>query len=368
MTTGVEDPASYGRYARHELIPGWRQDRLADATAVVAGVGALGNEVAKNLALAGIGRLVLCDPDTVRTSNLSRTVLFRPADVDCGVPKVTAAAAALRELAPDVVVEPRQNRLGSGVGLGALRDAAVVIGCLDSRRARLELLGRCALVEASLVDGGTTPWGGEVRLRLSVDEPCYGCSLTAHERSVTDVPWSCGDTADAGPLGASVAATALIAAWVTLAAIRIVLGEPPEYRLVRIDGLLGLAGPVAVRRDPACPHHRPIGTPEPLAVGSDDTVAELLARLPAAMEPLAWNDFRPAGSCPHCGASYSHAPDAGAASRLCGTCRRRLRSPFSRRLRDADPELVLRDLGVAPGEILPALLPEGKFRWLRLDH
>ena len=69
------------RYARQRLIPQWDQRRLAEATAVIAGVGAVGNEVAKNLALLGVGRLVLCDPDIVARSNLSRTVLFCDGDV-----------------------------------------------------------------------------------------------------------------------------------------------------------------------------------------------------------------------------------------------------------------------------------------------
>jgi len=34
------------RYARHELIPGWNQQQLADAKVVIVGMGALGNEVA----------------------------------------------------------------------------------------------------------------------------------------------------------------------------------------------------------------------------------------------------------------------------------------------------------------------------------
>ena len=69
------------RHHRQQLIPGWDQERLAASTVIVVGVGALGNETAKNLALAGVGRLILCDPDTVSASNLSRTVLFRPEDI-----------------------------------------------------------------------------------------------------------------------------------------------------------------------------------------------------------------------------------------------------------------------------------------------
>ena len=79
MTAGPERGQARrraGQIRQAALIPGWDQRRLAAATVVVIGVGALGNEVAKNLALAGIGRLVLCDPDVVSVSNLSRTVLF----------------------------------------------------------------------------------------------------------------------------------------------------------------------------------------------------------------------------------------------------------------------------------------------------
>src|SRR5690242_1832673 len=98
---GATDAEAADRYARQVLVPGWAQTRLAAATAVVAGTGALGNEVAKNLALAGVGRLVLCDPDVVDTGNLSRATLFTAADV--GRRKVDAAADALARLVPSVV-------------------------------------------------------------------------------------------------------------------------------------------------------------------------------------------------------------------------------------------------------------------------
>ena len=125
------------RFARHAGVSGWRQETLTDATAVICGMGALGNEVAKNLGLAGVGRLVVCDPDTVERTNLSRSVLFGERDV--GRLKVDAAVDALAELAPHISVEPRAATLTAGVGLAELRDNAVVLGCLDSRRARLYL-------------------------------------------------------------------------------------------------------------------------------------------------------------------------------------------------------------------------------------
>src|SRR5262249_39451081 len=78
------------RFARFRLISWWEQERLTRARVLVLGVGALGNEILKNLALLGIGRVFLADLDRVEDANLSRSVLFR--EEDRGRPKVEAAA------------------------------------------------------------------------------------------------------------------------------------------------------------------------------------------------------------------------------------------------------------------------------------
>ncbi|MEU8633211.1 ThiF family adenylyltransferase [Amycolatopsis sp. NPDC048633] len=329
------------RHDRHDRIPGWDQARVSAARVVVVGAGALGNEVVKNLALAGVGRIVLCDPDTVALGNLSRTVLFRQADI--GRPKARVVAEAVAGLAPGTVVDPRVRDLVSGVGLGELADATVVIGCLDSTRARLQLLGRCALAGAPLVDGGTTPWGGEVRLRLTTTEPCYACTLTAEQRAESDDRWACVSDVPGRPVPSSIVGTAIVAGWSTLVALRTVLGDPPPYRLLRVDGPSGETSPVVVGRDPDCPFHRPLDGPvEPVAVGTHDTVRSLLAELPAGAVPLAWAPFP--------------RPDRGP-----GAVGRRTLS-----LRDAEPGTRLEDLGVAPEEVLAVRLVEGEYRWLRL--
>lgn len=383
------------RYARHRLIAGWDQKTLATSTAVVVGVGALGNEVAKNLALAGFGRLILCDPDTVSASNLSRTVLLAGSDV--GRPKVNAATAALRRLAPDLAVETRATDLVRGVGLGELAGAAVILGCLDSRRARLALLGRAALVDALLVDGGTQPWGGEIRIRADPADSCYGCSLTPHERSESDVPWSCAEAGPVHAAAASIASTAIVAGWMTLVALRLLFarasgpaddgpadnspadggladggpGSPPEnappYRLLRIDGLTGRTGPVVVRRDPGCPHHQPLDGPVTmLSLDEWATVGELLAALPAGADPRCWAPVALPGRCPRCDTRYEPTPidDAGLLS--CPGCGQPSRIRRTDSLRGVDPARPLRDLGVPRGEILPVRTPDGAFHWYQL--
>jgi molybdopterin/thiamine biosynthesis adenylyltransferase len=365
----LNQPDQPDRFDRHQAIPGWDQQRLASATVVVIGAGALGNEVLKNLALAGVGRLVICDPDDVATSNLSRTVLFREADV--GRPKAVTAARALAGLAPGLQVETRVANLATGVGLGELAAATAVAGCLDTLEARLELLGRCALVEAPLVDGGTHPWGGEVRVRWSTDEPCFGCTLTPAERSQTrQTPWTCGDDADDRPVPSSVAGTTLVAGWMTMAILRLVLGAPVRYRLLTVDGEDARTHPVEITRDAQCPFHRRLGGPvEDVAVSNRDRVARLLDVVAPDVTPLAWVPFSPGkrrDHCTWCSGDYTHQdlPTGRGGCPVCGTPPD-LDQTLS--LREADPDAVLGALGVAPAEIIPVRRAEGGYRWLRLN-
>ncbi|MER7282440.1 ThiF family adenylyltransferase, partial [Dactylosporangium sp. NPDC000244] len=278
-----------------------------------------------------------------------------------GSAKAAVAARSLRRLAPDVAVAARNAELPAGVGVGELADAAVVLGCLDSRHARMTLLARCADAGAPLVDGGTNPWGGEVRLRLSPEESCYGCTLTAQERAENDDAERCG----ASPYGASIITTTLVAGWMTVAAVRLMLGHEVDWRFLEIATLTGRTQPFAARRDPSCPFH---GTPiaaEQVAVGSAATVATLLAALPAGAEPLARGMFPVPGSCYHCGGDYTI--DAPAADVIdCPHCGRPVRPDVTQRIRVAPPDATLAAIGVAPAEFISVREPDGGYRWLRL--
>lgn len=57
------------RYSRLRLIPWWDQEKLKHATIMVVGAGAIGNELIKNLALLGIGRILIFDMDDIENTN-----------------------------------------------------------------------------------------------------------------------------------------------------------------------------------------------------------------------------------------------------------------------------------------------------------
>src|SRR5258706_15509 len=104
------------RFARLEMIGWWDQARLARARVLVVGAGAIGNEVIKNLALLGIGNLVVADMDTVELSNLSRSVLFRESDE--GAAKAERAVWAARQIYPELNAQAVVCNVLAGLGLG----------------------------------------------------------------------------------------------------------------------------------------------------------------------------------------------------------------------------------------------------------
>jgi molybdopterin/thiamine biosynthesis adenylyltransferase len=309
------------RYARHRQIPGWDQSRLASARVVILGVGALGSETARLLGQAGAGQLTLCDPDTVEESNLSRGALFSPADI--GQPKVHAAARAIEALCPDTRVTSRHAGLDCGVGLGELRDATLVVSCLDSRGARVELARRCGLAGTAMLDGGTRPWGGEVRY-YPAGGACFGCGLTDADRAERAAGISCIRDDQGVEAGASAAVSALIASALGVVALRVIFGLPAAAGTLRIDAAYGDSHRLRNRRDPRCPLHQriPEVRTERSTLTAAATVAELRARLRPGEAALGWTEFPD--------------PDRG----------------FGVWLTDAPRHALLRDLGVAPREII----------------
>lgn len=177
------------RYARLRLIPWWDQQRLERARVLVVGAGALGNEVLKNLALVGVGQLFVVDYDVVEAANLTRSVLFRARDR--GRKKAEVAAAAARELNPDLRVTAIVGNVLTDVGLGLFRDADVVVGCLDNREARLWVNRACWKVSTPWIDGGIEELNGVVKVFTPPDSPCYECAMTENDYRLLDLHYSC---------------------------------------------------------------------------------------------------------------------------------------------------------------------------------
>jgi molybdopterin-synthase adenylyltransferase len=88
---------------RH-LVP---QDRLADLTAAVIGVGAIGRQVALQLAAIGTRRIQLVDFDRVEASNVTSQGYWQG---DIGVLKVEATREAVHAIDPTILVDMCADR------------------------------------------------------------------------------------------------------------------------------------------------------------------------------------------------------------------------------------------------------------------
>jgi molybdopterin/thiamine biosynthesis adenylyltransferase len=168
--------ATEGRFARLEAIDWWNQELLGKSRALVIGAGALGNEVVKNLALLGIGHVVVVDMDSVEKSNLCRSVLFR--EHDEGRPKALCAAEAAREIYPGLNATAVVGNVLADVGLGYFRWADVVIGALDNREARVFVNAACARTDRPWFDGGIEVLHGVVRGFKAPQSACYECTMS----------------------------------------------------------------------------------------------------------------------------------------------------------------------------------------------
>jgi molybdopterin-synthase adenylyltransferase len=178
-----------GRYARLDQIPWWSLRKVSAGRALVVGAGALGNEVTKNLALAGWGTMVIVDRDRVERSNLTRSVMFRTEDV--GRPKSVALSAGIHRVNDDVRAIPLNGDLRLAVGAGLLARVDVIFGCLDNLEARIALSQLATRTGRLYIDGALAIWEGTVRVFEGHDGPCYGCGLSADDLREITLRHSC---------------------------------------------------------------------------------------------------------------------------------------------------------------------------------
>ena len=180
---------SEGRFARFEAIEWWDQKRLKNAKVLVIGAGALGNELLKNLALLGLGHVVVVDKDRIEKSNLSRSVLFRESDE--GRPKAVCAAEMMSQICPETKVHPIVGDVLSDVGLGFFNWADVIGGALDNREARVFVNAACARLGKQWIDGGIEVLNGIARGFAPPQSACYECTMSRADWKLINQRRSC---------------------------------------------------------------------------------------------------------------------------------------------------------------------------------
>lgn len=308
-TIVITDPDS-DRYHTFGYISWWRQDVVRDATVLVVGAGALGNEVIKNLALMGIGNLLIADFDTIEDSNLSRSVLFR--EKNNGQRKVDAAAEGVKDLNPDVNVKAWHGDINFEMGMGVFRHVDAIVGCLDNREARLSINRASWAVDRPWVDGAIQELMGIVRVFWPGDGACYECTLTDFDYQMIGLRYSCPLLARDNMLMGKVATTptsaSIVAAFQTQEALKLI--HDMEVQAGKAMMINGLTNDVYTTEYPVkemCLSHsmlKPI-IELPQVKSDQTTLAELLEIARGRLGPKAMLEFSGelvvAMKCDHCG-------------------------------------------------------------------
>lgn len=174
------------------LLSWFKKEKVSNARVLVAGAGALGNEVIKDLTLFGVGHIFVVDFDRIELSNLTRSVLFREEDAYAHRFKADVAAERAMEINPQIKVTPIVGNLFSDVGLALYQSVDVIIGCLDSRLARYQLNRMAMRANKTWIDGSIENLTGVVKV-YTPGISCYECGLSREEFNIIMLRTGCAD-------------------------------------------------------------------------------------------------------------------------------------------------------------------------------
>lgn len=319
------------RFSRLRLISWWDQPRVRGARLLLVGAGAIGNEVLKNCALLGLGRIVVVDMDRVEASNLTRSVLFRPDDE--GRPKTEAAARGARALWSELPVQPLQGDVNADVGLGLFRWADVVIGALDNREARLAINRACYRVGRPWVDGGIDVLSGIARVfspAADAEGPCYECTMSEADWRALEQRRSCAllmrEVVRLGHVPTTPTTASVVGAVQVQEVLKLLHGMPTLAGGGWVFEGLGHGSYVtSYQRDPACGSHDPLAEVHELDRSTRDvTLGEALGWAREALGPGATlelaRELVEALECPECGAVERRARALSGLTEADGEC------------------------------------------------
>jgi len=228
------------RYQRQIKIFGeGAQEKLKSAHVAVIGVGGLGSTVSIFLTVAGVGRLTIVDSDRVALSDLNRQILYTTEDI--GEEKVFRAALKLRKMNPNVHITPINEKIDKDNVYAIIRNADMVIDCLDNWKSRLILNKACIEENKILIHGGIKGLSGQVMVIIPRKTPCLNCITRKIEEEEEEIP-VLGTTAS---IIGSIQATE---------AIKLITGygKPVIGKIIIYDGYYMELEHVGVTRRPDC--------------------------------------------------------------------------------------------------------------------
>lgn len=355
------------RFSRFRLISWWDQEKLSQARILVIGAGALGNELLKNLALLGVGNVLIADLDRIENSNLSRSVLYRSADR--GRYKADVAAERARDIYPSMRTQAFNGNVVYDLGLGVYRWSDLILGGLDNREARVAINRSTARAGRIWIDGAIERLQGVARVFDPASGPCYECTMSEVDWKMLEARRSCAlltrDEMEQGKVPTTPTTSSVVAGIQAQEAVKWLHGLPTLAGQGYVfDGRDHNSYVVTYSRHDDCPSHEAYEPIEILPNRSDLTTArELLELARARIGPKAILDFNDdllrSLTCPGCQTTERVLSSLGKVTEAQGRCPRcgEPRSPEMYHSLSGDSDVLdhtLVELGVPMWDVIGA--------------
>lgn len=230
------------RYARQMMIDGWAEEgqrKLKNSTVFIAGAGGLGSPVSIYLAVAGVGKIIICDFDSVEITNLNRQILHSHTRI--GINKALSAKITLTAINPDVEVIPVTEKITQENAFELVGDSQIIMDCMDNLETRY-ILNEVALKKGiPLVFGAIYGIQGMLSFIQPPQTPCLKCLFPESPPKET-FPVVGATPGVIGTLQALEAIKYLVG-----------IGKLLKNKLLVWDGMSGDFKTFKAQKDPSCP-------------------------------------------------------------------------------------------------------------------
>lgn len=236
------------RWSRQIILPELGiagQQRLLEAKVLCIGTGALGSPATLYLAAAGVGHLVVVDPDVVESSNLQRQILH--GESYRGRAKVESAAARLLDLNPTLRLETHAVRFTPENALALSDGCDLIVDGSDNFPTRFLTNDTAFFQKIPLVHAAIQRFEGQMTVFAPHrGGPCYRCLLPE-----LPPPGAVPSCAEAGVIGAL---PGIMGSMQAMEAIKLItgIGEPAIGQMTCYDALRHRFRQLTLAPDPSC--------------------------------------------------------------------------------------------------------------------
>ena len=237
------------RYSRHILLPQIGiegQEKLLGAHALIIGAGGLGSPAALYLAASGVGRITICDGDSVDLTNLQRQIAHFTHSL--GTNKATSAQRTLAAINPEINITAIPHRAEGAELNHFVAQSDVVLDASDNFATRHAVNRACVAHGKPLVSGAAIRFDGQVAVfdLRAPSSPCYHCLF----------PEAGGEEGErCAVMGVFAPLVGIIGSTQAAEALKLLsgAGQPLTGRLLLLDGLQMEWRSIRLKKDPACP-------------------------------------------------------------------------------------------------------------------